>query len=124
MIEYEERHNEICAIGCYFEDDRIFKDFLDAIEKLEGKETNYYNTLIRILKRIVYHNFGVPLDPTKKDGKKTASLPIVGGKNIKVIFQIEEDKDSKAKRYEILGIEIYENATLKEWAYKRYSSKK
>lgn len=121
MVDYETRLNEILALGCSFEDDQKFKDFLDTIEKLEGKEINYYHTLKSILRRIVYHNAGTPVDHTKKDGIKSSFSLAPGGMNIKVIFKKENSEDStSSKLYNILDIVIYENATLKEWGNKRY----
>lgn len=127
MTNYEERYKEINDLGFYFNDDQKFKDFLNDIEKLKGNEKNYYYALRAklIWLRNSKYKRGVPLDPTKKDGKRESSIPIVGG-HIKVIFKEEESKrkgSTRLKRYEIIDIKINDNSTLNKWADKRYLTK-
>jgi len=125
MIKYEERHNEIYSTGCYFEDDQIFKDFLDTIEKLKGNEKNYYNAFKTKIKKIVKYKEGVQDNPINRDEGILTSIPIQDGMHIKIIYIPEWDEGQKTPiRYKICNIEVYENATLKKWALKRYLSKK
>jgi hypothetical protein len=119
MKEYEKRYKEVCDHGFYFEDDRIFSDFLDAIEKFAGPEINYYHTFIRILDRIVKFNAGVPDNYRQNDKRKSSYLPAIGGRNIEVTYKAELG-ENPTEQFKIYEIEIYDNATLKKWGNSRY----
>jgi hypothetical protein len=108
MVEREKRYNELKARGFYFENEKIFDEFLVKIEELSIKhntpEINYFHAFEKKLEEI-------------EDNK---GVPVVGAVIINLICKPQHQKGS-TKHYMISKINVHENKEFEKHNNSRYS---